>query len=155
MSKKYKCPSCGNHKYLLLSMSLRGNDLYIKSLECRTCHFNWIEKESLISKSQTYEYIWDSINKKTIPLHRWVWEQTNGRILESWEIIHHINRRKGDNRISNLLRVDTYDHSKFGYHTILWNCLQCHHSWIPRAFNKKQCPKCKSLNISNILEELK
>jgi len=69
-----------------------------------------------------------------ILLHRFVWEQANGRKLREGEIVHHINGNKRDNRAENLealsgqaahlhvhnyhrktQQVGDYDFSEFGF----------------------------------------
>lgn len=69
-----------------------------------------------------------------ILLHRFVWEQANGRKLRDGEIVHHINGNKRDNRAENLealsgqaahlhvhnyhrkaQAVSDYDFSEFGF----------------------------------------
>ena len=44
------------------------------------------------------------------PVHRWVAEKTLGRKLTNREVVHHLNRRRADNREENLVVMDEDDH---------------------------------------------
>ncbi|MBI2712577.1 MAG: HNH endonuclease [Bdellovibrio sp.] len=54
--------------------------------------------------------------------HREIAEQILGRRLEKWEIVHHINGRRNDNRPSNLCVMDSRDHDRY-------------HEWYDWIFN--------------------
>lgn len=60
-----------------------------------------------------YGYVWVWVNQKrgAVKEHRYVMEQHIGRILKSVEHIHHINRKRDDNRIINLEIVSNYEHA--------------------------------------------
>ena len=137
-----QCPKCGSPKYLLVGMRLLGDTSYEKQLKCRKCEWVWYDDQSLISKRNRYVYVWDNERKISVPLHRWVWEQINGRSLSAIEVIHHNNRNKGDNRVPNLALMDRYSHN------VQFNggiqCKRCGHSWYPKGPEVRICPKCKS-----------
>lgn len=42
--------------------------------------------------------------------HRWVVEQTLGRVLDTDEVVHHLNGVKDDNRLENLAVMSAQDH---------------------------------------------
>lgn len=50
------------------------------------------------------------IESKYIKEHRYVWEQTHGKIPKGW-VVHHLNGNKLDNRLENLIAVPRTHHS--------------------------------------------
>ncbi len=114
-SRKYCSPKCASkdltnkgkrhifkrgHKHNLetkkkIAKQLKGNKHGAKIFEKRTRHKS---KSGYISV-----YMPEHVNTKTYVLeHRLVMERYLGRYLKSWEMVHHKNGIKDDNRISNL-----------------------------------------------------
>lgn len=131
------CPDCGKEKWVMLSRAKRQG--YI--IRCRGCaaklrapeqsqrmtgsgNYQW--KGGRHKTSQGYISVWvppDSPyykmarkhkNKRTCVLeHRLVIAQFLGRCLEPWEIVHHFNGMKDDNRIENLFIVNKHIHERW------------------------------------------
>ena len=110
MSQKETCPKCGKKNYRIMALSVFIKIFLVKEVECSGCHFKWILNQYLCDPRNEHRYI-QPHKEKLIQLHRWIWEYFN-RKLESWEVIHHKNGKKGDNRYNNLVLMTTYSHAR-------------------------------------------
>ncbi len=139
------CPQCRSQRYIIVSAKLLGDNSFEKMSECRKCGKRWTTEELLLSSTNQYKSLW--LLGKSIPLHRWVWEQKHERALLPYEVVHHNNRNKGDNRSNNLVLMDKFGHNgNFNREGCM--CNHCGHIWQPRSFQSQSevriCPKCKS-----------
>ena len=69
-------------------------------------HFNGMK----FTRDEKNGYYLNSTNR--IRLHRYVWEQTNGKIPEGYHI-HHIDGDKNNNDISNLMMLTSTEHLSY------------------------------------------
>lgn len=80
-----------------------------------------------------YPYKRTTYKGKPIDEHRKVMEQYLGRKLESWEIVHHINGNKRDNRIENLQVMTQAEHNKLHKEKLCKTkiCVECGKEFEP------------------------
>ena len=113
-----KCHECGKEREFTKSVINKGGGLYC-SVECRRKHQgermrgenhpNWKggrrecskHKYVMIKNVETGEYERE---------HRMVVEESLGRKLETYELVHHMNGIKTDNRLENLMIVNSHTH---------------------------------------------
>jgi hypothetical protein len=90
-------------------------------------HWNWKGGKNITSNGYIDIYKKDhpfSDSRGYVKEHRLVMEQKIGRYLRPDEIVHHLNRKKDDNRIENLYIVSRKEHNKY-------------------EIEKLTCPHCK------------
>jgi hypothetical protein len=105
-----ECKSNGQPRY-----PKHGDKLYLPNHRPRgEDHHLW--KGGHYKNSSGYIFIYlpehPRANKDGCVLeHRYVWEQFNGRLLKTNEVVHHINGVRDDNRIENLIVLTKNKHS--------------------------------------------
>lgn len=92
---KIKLHTALNCKICERPLSLRQSK--VCSRNCQAEHFRRMYRGK--GKSP---YIRIRVNGERILLHRFIWQQSNGRKLKDGEIVHHLNEDKRDNRPENL-----------------------------------------------------
>ena len=107
----HACEGCGKERWVQLKM---GKPIFALCGKCCQPHHmgnksqNW--KGGIRIHSQGYRLIYLNEDSpfypmaiiKYVPEHRLVMAQRLGRCLKSWEIVHHKNHIKTDNRLENL-----------------------------------------------------
>lgn len=90
-------------------------------------HPNW--KDGKQKHNSGYIMAWIGANKY-IPEHRLLMEKHLGRKLEKWELIHHKNKIRNDNRIENLEIVTRAEHMTLEKRYLKTKCPYCNKSFL-------------------------
>jgi len=77
------------------------------------------EKGRYVTTTGSRRYKSISVNNKEISEHRYIYEQSFGKIPTGY-VIHHINGNKKDNRPENLKAVSILEHNRLHAH-VSWN----------------------------------
>jgi len=126
------CPNCGKLRFIPLrydgrlcgSCATKKSHKDNPSIPRKENHYNWKGGININKQGYVVEYV----NKNNpfylmatntegkryggyILQHRYIMAKHLGRCLESWEIIHHINGDRTDNRIENLKLTIRANHS--------------------------------------------
>lgn len=93
--------------------------------------------KKIVSKGNYYYAIVPEHPNKTknnyVLAHRIIMENYLGKVLNTNEIVHHINKDKKDNRIENLQLMTSHEHSIF------------HASQKGKIMLELKCPSCKMM----------
>lgn len=83
------------------------------------------------------------INGKTMPLHRYVFEQAHGPIPAGL-LVHHINHDKMDNRLANLALMTPQAHSEHHNqkHAVTRKCNVCGVVYAPHPTKRARSKTC-------------
>jgi len=124
----HACMDCGKERWVVI---LRGEPKFLRCHHCGSYNLsgeqsrNW--KGGRIANTGGYiqiklqpdDFFYPMAQKSHyVTEHRLVMAKHKGRCLQPWEIVHHKNRIKDDNRIENLQLVSDDEHKQI---TILEN----------------------------------
>ena len=91
-----------------------------------------------------HPYIQSKKNGKKIDQHRRIMQELVGRPLLRWELVHHINGDKRDNRLENLQIVSPKEHSKIHNqkYPLTKICELCGSEFMPHPTKRKRAKTC-------------
>lgn len=84
-------------------------------------------------------------DRRRMDEHRWLMELKVGRRLKRFELVHHINGDKRDNRIDNLMIVTPAEHAReHGQwkHSPTKKCLFCGSEFTPHPTKRARAKTC-------------
>jgi len=116
------CPQCGKERWVALPSTKRPNYTGL----CHQCNAsvrggNRVKKDYrgkhsdgyVVIKLQPDDFFYPMAGREGYVLeHRLIMAQSLGRCLHSWEIVHHCNHKRDDNRIENLQLVSDDRHKQ-------------------------------------------
>lgn len=94
-----------------------------------------------------YPYLRTKVSGRGIDRHRLLMQEAIGRPLGRFELVHHVNGDKNDNRLENLKLVSPKQHAiEHGMwkHPAAKRCVQCGRIFTPHPTKRKRALTCSS-----------
>lgn len=104
----------------------------------------------------SYNYLARKHNGKKIDVHKFIWEQANGKVPKGY-VVHHIDEDKHNNELSNLQMMTRKEHLAlhgFGHHDLTpeqyaRRIKSCKETWSKKANiiidGKTLCKRCNKM----------
>ncbi len=129
----------------------------IKRVRCEVNPRN--EKGQFVPTTRSTRYKKSQLNGRTMNTHRKIWIQHNGEIQKGM-IIHHINGKTKDNRITNLKMMTIDEHNKLHLSgSIPWNkgkkCPNISQSKMGHKVTEAHIKKCKDTWKNKYLDSMR
>lgn len=110
--KRQRVAAAGRPRYMYELTCKACNQLYIAGRKsqhlCGNCHKDMLQSNSLRQSTNTYS--WRITGKKHE--HRAIAEQLMGRLLNTNEVVHHLDSNPLNNSVNNLMVMDRRSHGK-------------------------------------------